>query len=584
MSPAARLREKLSLRQPMIGAAVGSGMTAKAAHEGGADLLMILTAGFFRMQGLSSMASLLPYSNANQLAWDIATQQVMTRVKNAPLIFGVCPQDEETNWPDFFHRATAHGITGITNFPTVGFIDGNFRAELERNGLGFQKEVEVLAQAHEKGLLTIGFCFSTEEALALARVPVDIFCLNLGFAEENANDPETRQEKLDEAILFINKTITALKKVVEKPYVVVFGGPIVLPQDTALVYQRTEALGYIGGSAVERFPTESVIRQTVGDFKQAVRSKKQSIRLGAMIGRSDAMQHTFEMIRQVADSNASVLIVAESGAGKELAAREIHRLSRRFTKPMVCWNCGAISESLAMSELFGHEKGSFTGAARTHIGKFESADGGTLFMDEVADLPPPVQASLLRVIQEREIMRVGGEQVLKVDVRLIAATNRDFQELIPAKQFRLDLYYRLSTVVLRIPPLRERPEDIPLLVQELVQEFSQLYGCPVPRVPDSVMQALLSHSWPGNIRELRNVIERGFIFGKGRNFSPEWLNEMFAFDRLVLPPNGEDMESQAIKRARLAQVLAKNKGNKIAAARELGISRRTIYNWLGNPN
>jgi transcriptional regulator with GAF, ATPase, and Fis domain len=242
-----------------------------------------------------------------------------------------------------------------------------------------------------------------------------------------------------------------------------------------------------------------------------------------MIGRSEAMQKVFETIRQVADSSASVLIVAESGAGKELVAREIHRLSPRFTKPMVCWNCGAMSESLAMSELFGHEKGSFTGASRTHIEKFEAAQAGTLFMDEVADLPLSFQASLLRVLQEREIMRVGGEQSLKVDVRLIAATNKDFQDLIPAKQFRLDLYYRLSTIVLRIPPLRERTEDIPLLVQE----FSQIYGCAVPRIPDSVKN-----------------------------------------------------DSQTIKRARLAQVLAKNRGNKIAAARELGISRRTIYNWL----
>jgi transcriptional regulator with PAS, ATPase and Fis domain len=291
------------------------------------------------------------------------------------------------------------------------------------------------------------------------------------------------------------------------------------------------------------------------------------------------MQKVFETIRQVADSSASVLIVAESGAGKELVAREIHRLSPRFTKPMVCWNCGAISESLAMSELFGHEKGSFTGASRTHIGKFEAAQAGTLFMDEVADLPLPVQASLLRVIQEREIMRVGGEQSLKVDVRLIAATNKDFQDLIPAKQFRLDLYYRLSTIVLRIPPLRERPEDIPLLVQELAQEFSQIYGCAVPRIPDSVMQAFVAHTWPGNIRELRNVLERGFILGRGKNFSPAWLHEMFAFDRLIISPH-EKPDSQTIKRARLAQVLAKNRGNKIAAARELGISRRTIYNWL----
>jgi transcriptional regulator with GAF, ATPase, and Fis domain len=232
-----------------------------------------------------------------------------------------------------------------------------------------------------------------------------------------------------------------------------------------------------------------------------------------------------------------------------------------------------------MSELFGHEKGSFTGASRTHVGKFELAHGSTLFMDEVADLPLPVQASLLRVIQEREIIRVGGEQTLKLDVRLIAATNRDFRELIPAKQFRLDLYHRLSTVILRIPPLRERLEDIPLLVEELAHEFSQLYGCAVPRIPDSVMHAFAAHPWPGNIRELRNVIERGFLLGRSKDFSPGWLNELFAFDHLVLSPGFVEDPGKA-RRSRIVNALVRCNGNKVAAARKLGISRRTLYNWL----
>jgi two-component system, NtrC family, response regulator AtoC len=432
------------------------------------------------------------------------------------------------------------------------------------------------------GLLTIGFCLSIEEAVELARAGVDVICLNLGFAEWKSDDAGKRQEKLDEVILFINQAIAAVKKINKHPYVMVFGGPVVFPQDTAVVYQRTAALGYIGGSTVERLPAEPMITQTVREFKQVALAKKEPDRLGAMVGRSEGMQKVFEMIRRIAESNASVLIVAESGAGKELVAREIHRLGSRFTQPMVCWNCGAITESLAMSELFGHERGSFTGAARTHIGKFEAAHGGTLFMDEVADLPLSVQASLLRVIQEREIIRVGGERSIKVDVRLIAASNKDFQDLIPTKHFRLDLYYRLSTILLRIPPLRERRDDIPLLVGELVQEFSQLYGCPAPRIPDSVMAAFMAHSWPGNIRELRNVVERGFILGRGKNFSPTWLEEMFAFDRMVVTsatPNSAVPNLQ-LKRMRLAQTLAKHKGNKLAAARELGVTRRTVYNWL----
>jgi two-component system response regulator HydG len=364
---------------------------------------------------------------------------------------------------------------------------------------------------------------------------------------------------------------------------VIFGGPVSMPQDMLQVYQRTEALGYVGGSAIERFPAAAAITQTVREFRHVAAPGRRMDRLGAMIGTGPAMQQVFETIRSVAASDATILVVGESGTGKELAAREIHRLSRRHDRPMVSWNCAATTESLAMTELFGHERGAFTGATRAHVGKFELAEGGTLFMDEVSELALPVQASLLRVLQEREIVRVGGEKTTAVDVRLVAASNRDFRELIPAGRFRLDLYYRLSTVVLRMPPLRERPEDIPFLVWELAQELGQKYGSPVPRIPEPIMNAFVRHTWPGNIRELRNAIERCFLLGQGKTFSRAWLEEMFAVDRTVertLPaalPAGMTPEA---KRSRLPEVLARHGGNKSAAARELGITRKTVHKWL----
>jgi two-component system, NtrC family, response regulator AtoC len=202
-------------------------------------------------------------------------------------------------------RAREHGISGITNFPTVGFIDGTFRAHMENSGLGFQCEIDLLAKARSMGLLTVGFCLSVEEAVAMARVPVDIFCLNLGFAEVKPGDSTEHQARLDEAILFIKKAIAGVKRIQKRPYCVVFGGPILYPQDTALVYQRTEALGYIGGSTIERFPTETSITQTVTEFRRATRSHQQPSRLGAMIGRSPAMQAVFDSIRKVADSKCA---------------------------------------------------------------------------------------------------------------------------------------------------------------------------------------------------------------------------------------------------------------------------------------
>src|SRR5688572_20674960 len=183
------------------------------------------------------------------------------------------------SWPEFFERVKSHGLVGITNFPTVGFIDGNFRAELEEQGMGFGREVKLLEEAKIAGLMTIGFCFSNEEATALAKISVDVLCLNLGFAEWRPTEPAEHQARLDEAILFINRTIAAVKEINPRAYVVVFGGPVLYPQDTALVYQRTEVLGYIGGSTVERFATEPVITQTVAEFKEITRPRKATHRL-----------------------------------------------------------------------------------------------------------------------------------------------------------------------------------------------------------------------------------------------------------------------------------------------------------------
>lgn len=577
------LAKRIGQHQHLAGAAVGSGMSAKAAEEGGADLLMVLSAGYFRLHGRSSMGALLPYADCNELTWKIAIEQVKPCVRDTPLFLGACAQDPKVDWDKQLERAKSHGIAGITNFPSVAFFNGEYREALEENGLGFKCEVDLLRKAREHGLMTIGFCLTADEAKALARANVDVLCLDLGFAEWQRPDDAKHQEALDKAIQFINKTIGAVKKISPNPYVIVFSGPVLLPQDTAQVYQRTDALGYVGGSTVERFPAAPIITQTVREFKMMAQGGKQPDRLGAIVGRSPGMQQLFEKIHRVAASHAPILILGESGSGKELVAREIHRLSPRHARPMVSWNCGAVTESLAMSELFGHEQGAFTGATRTHLGKFEVANGGTLFMDEVTDLPPSVQASLLRVLQEHEVVRVGSEKTIRVDVRLIAACNKDLRELIPSGKFRLDLYYRLSTVVLRIPPLRERREDIPYLVHEIAQEFSHLYGCAAPHIPDKVMTALATHSWPGNIRQLRNVIEHGFIVGRGKAFSISWLDEMFALDRALgetKPEQPPENLSTRKKRDRLHEVLARHNGNKLAAARELGVTRKTIYNWL----
>jgi two-component system nitrogen regulation response regulator GlnG len=242
-----------------------------------------------------------------------------------------------------------------------------------------------------------------------------------------------------------------------------------------------------------------------------------------MVGRSAAMQEVFKLIGQLAASDATVLITGESGTGKELAARAIYSHSRRAQQPFLAINCAAIPETLLESELFGHEKGAFTGATTQRIGKFEQCHGGTLFLDEIGDMSPATQTKILRVLQSGEFERVGGNQTVKVDVRVIAATNRPLEQAVAEKKFREDLFYRLNVVRLHLPPLRERKEDLPLLVEFFLRKLARASGRPRPGVAPQTLALLTRHDWPGNVRELENVMQRALVVAKGDTLLPEDL-------------------------------------------------------------
>ncbi len=579
---AARLRQRLAESARIVGAALGSGMAAAAAEDGDADFVLVLSAGYFRTHGVGSMAALMPYASANELSWRIARMNVVPRLRRTPVLLGLCASDPQLDLEAHLGQLQGAGVAGVANYPTVGLY-GEARRALEEDGVTFASEVAMLTAAKQRGLLTLGFCLTAEDAAALARARVDILCLNLGPAEYRALEGDAHQAALDRGVATVARMIAAAKAQNSAAFCIASGGPLVMPQDAALLFQRTTVLGYMGGSSIERFPTALTVTQTVREFRHAATSGQETHRLGAMIGVGRAMKEVFEAIRAVAASDATVLIIGESGTGKELAAREIHRLSHLNGRPLVGWNCGSMTESLAMSELFGHDKGAFTGATRTHVGKFELANGGTLFMDEVTDLPLSVQAALLRVLQQREIVRVGGEKTMFVDVRVIAASNKDFRDLIPDGRFRLDLYYRLSTIVIRMPALRDRREDIPHLVREIAAKAAQKHARPAPRLTDSAMGVLVRHIWPGNIRELHNTVERMFLLGNGGAPSRAWLEDLLAADRSLgdkLCPSTSPHLSLTARRARLQEVLARHRGNRSAAARELGVSRKTIHEWL----
>jgi two-component system NtrC family response regulator len=300
-----------------------------------------------------------------------------------------------------------------------------------------------------------------------------------------------------------------------------------------------------------------------------------------MIAASRAMRAVTDMAARVAQSDTTVLLEGESGTGKELLAKAIHFHSARTRAPFVTINCGAIPEHLLESELFGHRRGSFTGAVADKRGKFETADGGSIFLDEIGELPTQLQVKILRVLQEREVDKVGDPRPIKVDVRVIAATNRDLEKMIADGSFRGDLYYRLAVVSIRMPPLRERADDIPLLVDHFLTKHSERLGRPRPSVEKPVYSAFNRYSWPGNIRELENVIERALVLDKdgvlGLDDLPERLSareQRMGNLRIELPDEGISLEN--VERELLLAALEKHNWNQTRAAAYLGITRSTL--------
>ena len=299
-----------------------------------------------------------------------------------------------------------------------------------------------------------------------------------------------------------------------------------------------------------------------------------------LIGTSAPMREVLDMIQLVADSSATVLIQGESGTGKELVANTIHRTSYRRTKPFVIVDCGSLPDTLLESELFGHVKGAFTGAHVSKRGLFEEADGGTIFLDEIADTTERFQAKLLRVLQEGEIKRVGGNQSIKIDVRVISATNKDLVDLVKAKTFRQDLYYRLAVLPLVLPALRERQEDIPLLVQHFVASACKRHQQPIRGISPAAMEMFIQASWPGNVRELQHYIERVVVTSTG----PELRCTDFV--AMGSEPVGHGLRSVArevtrkAERVRILQALQQTGRNRVQAAKLLKISRASLYNKL----
>jgi DNA-binding NtrC family response regulator len=357
--------------------------------------------------------------------------------------------------------------------------------------------------------------------------------------------------------------------------------------DTAVAAMKLGAYDYL----VKPFDPEelSLMMQKIVSQQALVRENlvlrqalKQEYNFRDFLSKSPAMHAVFELAKTAARSNSTILVLGESGTGKEVLSRAIHAESPRAEKPFVAVSCAALTESLLESELFGHEKGAFTGAIARRVGKFEAADGGTLFLDEVGDIGPKLQLDLLRVLEDRKFHRVGGNEPIEVDVRIIAATNRDLKKAVAEGKFREDLFYRLNVIPVVIPPLRDRREDVPLLVGAFLERLAVETKKRIDGVSAEAMSALVAHDWPGNVRELRNVLERGAVVATGPIIQLADLGmatpRTHAGEESAHPAAMESLED--VEKRHVAAVLAHTGGNVSQSARILGIDRVTLYNKM----
>jgi two-component system response regulator HydG len=570
--------------RPVIAVVAGSGQVARYARESGADVLIALSAGYFRNLGTGSLAAWMPYANTNELTDRLLVEQILPRCGTTPVIAGVFPNDPVRPLDQTLARLRALGVNGVTNWPAAGFADANFRVALEAEGLGIEAEVSLIRAARKQGLASFGFALEPHAAQRFAEAGADALILDLGLTRW-LEDVHEHRDQLQRAIALLQEMLAAVKATGLRPLLLTFGGPVTTAEDFEQLARQCQVDGFAGGSVFERLPVQEAVTATVRKFKSMVFhavTDPAEDRLGELIGTSDPMREVFGLIRRVGPYDANVCIEGETGTGKELVATLLHRHSTRNHRPFITLNCGAIPESLLESELFGHEKGAFTGAHRQRLGKFELAHRGTLFLDEIADLSPHGQVALLRAIQQREITRVGGEMTIPVDVRIITASHQSLPQLVAAGRFRADLFYRLNHITIRLPPIRERREDIPLLAQSILSRLRMQLNRPIATVSARFMEKLYQYSWPGNVRELEHVLRQAALLESDAVLSGRYFNpHRNCPDRQVADESPPRHSLRCQLRSQTARAaVEKAGGNKSQAAAGLGISRKTLYAWL----
>jgi two-component system response regulator AtoC len=572
----------------LIGTAIGVGMVARSAELGGADFLIALAVGRLRIQGAPSVASMLPTHDANACVAAFGRTEILGKVA-LPVMFGVSVFDPRTDLEALLDRIRDWGFAGVTNFPTSIHLDDRFASALSRHGLGFGREVDLMRAARAHGLGTVAYAQSEEQAAAMADAGVDMLCLNFGWNAGGKTGLPSHLA-LDDAGAQAARLFGTMRRKRPDLLCVVEGGPIESPESAADVCRASGADGYIGGSTLDRMPLEAAVVEATSAYRSvAALSRRvealQDAMLGdgrrfGLIGRSPCIRHVVRLIERFAPTTMTVLLMGPNGTGKELVARALHASSRRASGPLVTLNCAALPRDLVESEMFGHEKGAFTGATRARLGRFEEAEGGSLFLDEIGELDLSSQAKLLRVLENGSFERVGSNQTRRADARIICATNRDLRDMVATGRFREDLYYRLNKLEIMLPPLSERLEDVPSLVEHILQTAVIKLNPQVRAVDGAALRALLAHSWPGNVRELRNALERAAVLCDGERIGVAHLPTFDVPLSTTSAVEPEPPHAEGGEREWLLDALRRHRFRRAATAQALGMARKTLYNKM----
>jgi len=577
----ARLDAAIKESAPLIGVVAGSGEAARAAVQADCDVLVALNAGVYRNLGRGSLAAFMAYGDANAQTERLLIDHLLPQCKNVPVVAGMFAGADDQSITSYFKRLQRLGVEGVTNFPSVGMYDGTVSQVLEEEGFTVKQEIARLAQAQKMGFTTLAWVHHSDDIKDFVAAGFDALMLVLGVTR-SVDDFREKRDQLQHTITRLNGMLAEVKLTGRRLPCLAYGGPITSPEDLEQLFRFSTIDGFAGGTVFERLPMRDIISSTVRRFKSVALDSGQRTTeggLGQMIGRSEPMKELYTLIKRIAPYDVNACIEGESGTGKELVATQIHRLSKRAQQAFVTLNCGAIPDTLLESELFGHEKGAFTGADRRRLGKFELAHRGTLFLDEIANLSAHGQVALLRAIQQREITRVGAESYIPVDVRILTASNQRLSQLVEEGSFRADLFHRLNQITLTVPPLRQRREDLALLIDDILSRLEIQLNRKLAGVSAAFMNKLQQHVWKGNVRELQHAILHAALREDGPLLEGRHFEVVTSAHQMPVMVSGGGAKSSAWYEA-IRRAMKDARGNKSRAAAALGVTRKTLYSWL----